>query len=64
MVQRILEHAEDSQRDPIMDELMKYCPSLVQDKYGNYVIQHVLEHGKLKDKSIIISKMRGERGGE
>jgi len=60
VVQRILEYAEDSQRDPVMDELMRCSHNLVQDKYGNYVIQHVLEHGKRKDKSLIIARMRGQ----
>lgn len=32
---------------------------LVQDQYGNYVIQHVLEHGNPEDKSRIISELRG-----
>jgi hypothetical protein len=42
----------------ILDELLRCAVSLVQDQYGNYVIQHVLEHGRPKDKSAIINKMR------
>jgi hypothetical protein len=41
---------------------MRCATSLVQDQYGNYVIQHVLEHGKKKDKSAIIAKMKGQIG--
>lgn len=33
--------------------------SFVQDQYGNYVIQHVLEHGRAEDKSKIVSQIRG-----
>jgi pumilio RNA-binding family len=30
---------------------------LTQDQYGNYVIQHVLEHGKEEERSYIISQL-------
>lgn len=30
-----------------------------QDQYGNYVIQHVLEHGRPEDKSKIVAEIRG-----
>ena len=42
-----------------MQELHHSTNQLVQDQYGNYVIQHILEHGHPKDKSLIISKVRG-----
>ena len=48
------------QQAPILEELMRATLSLVQDQYGNYVIQHVLEHGKRRDKSAVISKMKGQ----
>lgn len=32
---------------------------LKQDQYGNYVIQHVLEHGRPEDKSKIVAEIRG-----
>lgn len=61
VIQRILEHCgEEPSVAPILDELMRCTSSLVQDQYGNYVIQHVLEHGKPKDKSIIVSKVKGQ----
>ncbi|XP_057210902.1 pumilio homolog 1 isoform X4 [Triplophysa rosa] len=31
----------------------------MQDQYGNYVIQHVLEHGRAEDKSKIVAEIRG-----
>lgn len=42
-----------------MEELHKSTSQLVQDQYGNYVIQHILEHGKPQDKALIISKVIG-----
>jgi len=32
---------------------------LLQDQYGNYVIQHVLEHGRLDDKRKIVGILKG-----
>eukprot|EP01116_Phalansterium_solitarium_P017249 TRINITY_DN419_c0_g1_i3.p1 TRINITY_DN419_c0_g1~~TRINITY_DN419_c0_g1_i3.p1 ORF type:complete len:176 (+),score=75.90 TRINITY_DN419_c0_g1_i3:1520-2047(+) len=39
---------------------MRCAVSLVQDQYGNYVIQHVLEHGRPQEKAVILGKMRGQ----
>lgn len=38
----------------ILDDIVKRTIELSQDQYGNYVIQHVLEHGKDMHKLIII----------
>ena len=46
VIQRILEHCTPEQTTPILDELHSSTEQLLQDQYGNYVIQHVLEHGK------------------
>lgn len=42
MIQRILEHCTPEQTSPILEELHSHAEQLVQDQYGNYVIQHVL----------------------
>ncbi|KAI1895139.1 hypothetical protein AGOR_G00103230 [Albula goreensis] len=34
--------------------------ALFKDQYGNYVIQHVLEHGRPEDKSKIVAEIRGK----
>jgi len=41
-------------------ELLQCTISLVQDQYGNYVVQHVLEHGKKEDKAEIVRQLRGK----
>lgn len=33
--------------------------SLIQDQYGNYVIQHILEKGKPNDRAFVIGKVKG-----
>lgn len=34
-------------------------PTVLQDQYGNYVMQHVLEHGRPEDRSKIIGSLKG-----
>lgn len=42
VIQRILEHCTSEQTSPILAELHAHTEQLIQDQYGNYVIQHVL----------------------
>lgn len=42
VIQRILEHCLPEQTASILDELHQNTEQLIQDQYGNYVIQHVL----------------------
>ena len=42
MIQRILEHCTPEQTAPVLNELHHNTETLIQDQYGNYVIQHVL----------------------
>ena len=37
----------------------KHTNELVQDQYGNYVIQHIIERGHASDRGAIIDKIRG-----
>jgi len=48
------------QHRPLLEELHKFTSNLVQDQYGNYVIQHILEKGKPADRALIIDKIRGQ----
>ena len=48
VIQRILEHCTPEQTTPILEELHAHTEQLIQDQYGNYVVQHVLgEHQKI-----------------
>jgi energy-coupling factor transporter ATP-binding protein EcfA2 len=55
----MFEHCPDTQTCRLLDELHRATNQLVQDQYGNYVIQHILEHGNLEDKAQIIGKVQG-----
>lgn len=76
VIQRILEHCASPQKrkmvsDPVigpgieaqlkvLKELLKSTLNLVQDQYGNYVVQHILEHGKSEDKEEIMRHLKGK----
>lgn len=62
VVQRILERCSLDQVSPLLAELHEHTDKLVQDQYGNYVIQHVLDHGSPEDTAAIISRIRGQVG--
>ncbi|KAG5642962.1 hypothetical protein DXG03_001844 [Asterophora parasitica] len=60
VLQRCLEHLPDENTRPLMEELHKYSPTLMQDQFGNYVVQYILEHGKPHDRALVISKLHGQ----
>jgi len=43
VVQRVLENCEEDRVSSSLSELIAQIQSLVQDQYGNYVIQHIIE---------------------
>ncbi|KAF8636458.1 hypothetical protein AX17_003274 [Amanita inopinata Kibby_2008] len=59
VLQRCLEHLPDEQTRPLLDELHNYTPSLMQDQFGNYVVQFIIEHGKTHDKILVLDRLRG-----
>jgi pumilio RNA-binding family len=54
----MLEHCEEEQIRPILNEVFERVLDLTKDMYGNYVISHVLEHGTMPDKLFVISKIK------
>ncbi|CAJ1360856.1 unnamed protein product, partial [Effrenium voratum] len=43
-----------------MEQILYNVAVLAKDAYGNYVVQHVLEHGRKEDKQRIIQTIRGQ----
>ncbi|KAG9122977.1 mRNA binding protein puf3, partial [Ceratobasidium sp. 392] len=60
VLQRCFEYLHEPQTRPLIDELHKYTTQLMQDQFGNYVIQFVLEHGASADRDWILHKLRGQ----
>lgn len=53
VLQRILEHCVEPKKSRALDEISKYHKTLLDDQYGNYVIQHVLQFGRHSDRDSI-----------
>ncbi|XP_073121715.1 pumilio homolog 4 [Henckelia pumila] len=61
VIQRVLEYCGDTKNQQIiMDEIMSSVCNLALDQFGNYVIQHVLQHGKPHERAEIIRKLAGQ----
>uniref|UniRef100_A0A0A9F4Z4 PUM-HD domain-containing protein n=1 Tax=Arundo donax TaxID=35708 RepID=A0A0A9F4Z4_ARUDO len=61
VIQRVLEHCHDpATQSAIMDEIVQHTFRLTDDKFGNYVVQHVLQHGKPEERTSIIQKLSGQ----
>ncbi|KAJ7452368.1 armadillo-type protein [Mycena galericulata] len=60
VLQRCLGYLPDVQTRPLLDELLRsYTVDLMQDQFGNYVIQNILENGRPEDKALIVAQLRG-----
>lgn len=53
-IQRLLENCPPEQLSPLLDGISSCIEKLARDKHGNYVVQCVLEHGRLEDKRKIL----------
>ncbi|KAE9615040.1 hypothetical protein Lal_00048352 [Lupinus albus] len=61
VIQRVLEYCHDPKTQQIMmDQILQSVRMLAQDQYGNYVVQHVLEHGKPHERTAIINELTGQ----
>ncbi|KAJ7449830.1 armadillo-type protein [Mycena latifolia] len=60
VLQRCIQHLPDVQTRPLLDELLhNYTIDLMQDQFGNYVIQFILEHARPEDKALVVAQLRG-----
>eukprot|EP00939_MAST-03C_sp_MAST-3C-sp1_P000944 g944.t1 len=60
VIQRILEYCSAmSQTKALMREIEKAATALMQDMYGNYVIQHIIQHGTKSERAALIDRVRG-----
>lgn len=54
VLQRILEHCVEPQKSDILDTLLTCHKMLLDEQYGNYVIQHVLQYGRVQDRQSLL----------
>lgn len=55
VLQRVLEHCVEPKKTRALDEISLCHKTLLDDQYGNYVIQHVLQFGRHSDRDSILS---------
>lgn len=54
VLQRMLEHCVDFQKTATLDQIQLCHKALLDDQYGNYVIQHVLQYGRESDRDSLL----------
>mmetsp|Transcript_30357 Transcript_30357/g.54996 ORF Transcript_30357/g.54996 Transcript_30357/m.54996 type:complete len:890 (+) Transcript_30357:227-2896(+) len=54
VLQRMLEHCVDFQKMATLDKIQLCHKALLDDQYGNYVIQHVLQYGRESDRDSLL----------
>ena len=54
VLQRILEHCVEPKKSRALDEISLCHKTLLDDQYGNYVIQHVLQFGRHSDRDSVL----------
>ena len=54
VLQRMLEHCVEFQKTATLDEIQLVHKTLLDDQYGNYVIQHVLQYGRDSDRDSLL----------
>jgi mRNA-binding protein PUF3 len=58
VLQRLLEDGDEQQKATVLDEICNHLPPLCQDMFGNYVVQHVLMHGRPQDRHRVFEVVR------
>lgn len=63
MLQRCIDFSAESQKKQLVNEIIRHALILVQDPYGNYVVQYVLELGDAHFSDQLIRQFIGHIGG-
>ena len=51
----MLEHCEEPTQNAVLQEIHAGASSLILDQFGNYVAQHIIEHGRDEDRAKLIN---------
>jgi mRNA-binding protein PUF3 len=54
-----LEYCKPHDQTAVLEELHQCATMLITDQYGNYVTQHIIQHGKPEDRAQIIKIVTG-----
>ena len=50
----MLEHCEELTQSAVLQEIHASASSLILDQFGNYVAQHIIEHGREEDRARLV----------
>lgn len=56
VIQRCIDYSNLQQKKQIVDIVVKYTTQLVQDQYGNYVVQYVIQLENFREEKVEIAK--------
>ena len=59
VIQRLIEQCDPEQLEVVYSNVLADCALLMKNAYGNYVIQHVLEHGKQEHRDRVMECVEG-----
>ena len=57
VVQRLLEYCGGVQKEEILCEIAEAIDELICDQYGNYIVQHIMIHGREIDRETVLSRV-------
>ena len=60
VIQRALEHGSEEDKLYLVSELHKGAHDLINDAFGNYVAQHIIEAGKPEDRAKMIAAVMSQ----
>ncbi|KAG9392038.1 Pumilio-family RNA binding repeat [Carpediemonas membranifera] len=62
VLQRLLEYGTTEQTAPLVAEIVKNAISLAENRFGNYVVSHVIKKGQPEDIAAVVAALHGEVG--
>ena len=62
IMERLIEHCRSDQLRPLVEALLKDVLRLSNHKFGNFVVQHIMEHGTSEQKHFIATKIMDGMG--
>lgn len=54
---RLMEHVQQSKMQKALHQILQSIVRLAQDRYGNYVLQHIIEHGDMANRRRVMSEI-------
>eukprot|EP00803_Ostreobium_quekettii_P002535 evm.model.scf_736EXC.5 EVM.evm.TU.scf_736EXC.5 scf_736EXC:32512-37009(-) len=58
VIQRILENCDEAEKKHVVaEEILSNAKKLSQDQYGNYVVQHIVQHSTDEDRERVVNQL-------